>query len=181
MSNTRFSSALHMLLTLLLEKNEAPVSSQKLARVLDTHPVVVRRLVADLRAVDLVVSVRGAGGGVRPGKGLRNVTLGTVARAVDFEPAFDMHAVPVDGTSFSAEDGELPNPHPHIYTTLLATRAGSHAALLEHLDTVTLGELADSANLRTELAALLDKGLSQNDIRQAYRVAGAHLVPKADR
>lgn len=171
MLNTRFSSALHTLLALLIEKNPSPLSSPALARIFDTHPVVVRRLVADLRAAGLVESVRGASGGIMPSDGLREVTLGTIARAVDFEPAFDMHEL--------ADDA--PSPHAHIHASLTAARDSAHAALLEHLDQVTLGDVADSANLRAELAALLDKGLSSDDIRQAYRVAGAHLVPKVDR
>ncbi len=171
MLNTRFSSALHTLLALLFDKNQAPLSSSNLARVLDTHPVVVRRLVADLRAAGFVESIRGAGGGIRPVDGLGDVTLGALARAVDFEPAFDLHEIAA----------HAPSPHVHIHAALAAARDRAHAALLAHLDQVTLGDLADSANLRTELAALLDKGLSNDDIRQAYRVAGAHLVPKVDR
>ncbi len=171
MLNTRFSTALHTLLALLLDRDGAPLSSQALARVFDSNPVVVRRLVADLRAAGLVVSVRGAGGGIQPSKGLREVTLGAVARAVDFEPAFDVHEAAADA----------PPPSEHIHAAVAAARDSAHAALLAHLDQVTLGDMADSANLRTELAALIDKGLSHDDIRQAYRVAGAHLVPKVDR
>jgi Rrf2 family protein len=60
--NSRFSIALHALVQ-MAERNGTPATSEKLAACLLTNPVVVRRTMAGLRAVGLVRSAPGHGGG----------------------------------------------------------------------------------------------------------------------
>jgi len=172
MANTRFSSALHVMVVLSEGAHDTVVSSDVFAERLSTHPVVIRRLISDLKAAGLVDVIRGAGGGIRLARGKAPLSLGDIARAVDFEPAFDVHDLP--GVPKDAFD-------PHVHATLLAAQRDASKALLEYLDGTPLESVVNGSTLRGDLAALVEKGLSDSEIRQAYRVAGGHMVPKADR
>lgn len=59
--NTRFAVAVHML-TLIAFKKDGHVSSELMARSVNTNPVVVRRLVGRLKKAGLVAVRAGAGG-----------------------------------------------------------------------------------------------------------------------
>lgn len=76
--DSRLSGILHVLLHMAEEPG--PTTSERLATVLDTNPVVVRRTMAGLREAGLVRSERGHGGGW------------TVARALDEITLLDIHA-----------------------------------------------------------------------------------------
>ncbi len=169
MANTRFSSAVHLLVALATEDT---LTSESLGVRLDSHPVVIRRLVADLGDAGIVTATRGVGGGVRLAKDPTDIGLGAVARAVEFEPAFDLHDLPT-------EDG-----HPldaHFSAAFLAIQREATERVLAHLDTLTLTDVIEGTTLRADLAELLAKGLSNEEIRTAYRVAGGRMVPIADR
>ncbi|NRA88555.1 MAG: Rrf2 family transcriptional regulator, partial [Rhizobiales bacterium] len=60
-SDNRLSRMLHVLLH--MSEQDAPVTSDKIAKILGTNPVVVRRMMAGLRVKEYVVSTKGAGGG----------------------------------------------------------------------------------------------------------------------
>lgn len=169
MANTRFSSAVHVLVALATDDN---LTSETLGVRLDSHPVVIRRLVADLGDAGLVSATRGVGGGVRLAKEPGDIGLGAVARAVEFEPAFDLHDLPSTDT------------HPldaHFTAAFMAIQREATKQVLAHLDTLTLTEVVEGTTLRADLAELLARGLSNEDIRTAYRVAGGRMVPVADR
>lgn len=78
---SRFTMALHALGMIALEgkpEGRRPLTSVALARSINTNPVVVRRVLADLRRAGLIQTRRGVGGGVvlarPPGKvSLRDV------------------------------------------------------------------------------------------------------------
>lgn len=75
-ASQRFAVSLHILT--LLASSDAPMTSEAIAASVDTHPVVIRRTMANLREHGLVESKPGANGGWRllrkPGKiGLREV------------------------------------------------------------------------------------------------------------
>lgn len=71
--DSRLSGILHILLHLM--EREGPVTSEDLAGMLATNPVVVRRIMAGLRQQGYVRSEKGHGGGWSPGRDLSNVTL----------------------------------------------------------------------------------------------------------
>jgi DNA-binding IscR family transcriptional regulator len=71
--DSRLSGVLHVLVH--LAERGAPVTSEALAKVMDTNPVVIRRLMAGLRDHGYVRSEKGHGGGWALACDLSRVTL----------------------------------------------------------------------------------------------------------
>jgi Rrf2 family protein len=94
-ANTRFAVAVHVL-TLLArgQEGEQPVTSEYIAGSVNTNPVVIRRVLASLRAAHLVASQAGNGGGWRLTRAPAAVTLRDVYCAVEDEPVFALHHRP---------------------------------------------------------------------------------------
>lgn len=86
--DSKLSSVLHLLLH--MAHNEDPLTSEELARYLDTNPVVVRRMLASLRDSGYVDSVKGHGGGWSITCDLHRVTLLDIYRAVGSPAVFAM-------------------------------------------------------------------------------------------
>jgi DNA-binding IscR family transcriptional regulator len=82
--DSKLSGVLHVLLH-MAEMN-GPVTSETLARAMNTHPVVVRRLMAGLRKAGFVASEKGHGGGWVLGCPLSAMTLGDVHAALGAPP-----------------------------------------------------------------------------------------------
>ncbi|WP_308124722.1 Rrf2 family transcriptional regulator [Streptomyces sp. NEAU-YJ-81] len=78
----RFSRALQLMLFLAVaaEDDGAPLSSAELARVLNTNPSLVRKLLVPLTEEGLVVCVKGRTGGARLGRPTDRITLAEVYR-----------------------------------------------------------------------------------------------------
>ena len=72
-------------LAILATHPEGVVTSDELGTMLEANPVVVRRLIARLRADGLVETRRGPGGGCALGMEPDRVTLGRVDRALGGE------------------------------------------------------------------------------------------------
>lgn len=86
--DSRLSSVLHVLLH--MAQSEGPLTSEALARMLGTHPVVVRRVLSSLRENGYVASTKGHGGGWVVACDLRELTLLDVYRAVGEPTVFAM-------------------------------------------------------------------------------------------
>ena len=76
-ANCRFAFGVHVLSVLALAP-DAPVSSEYLARTVNTNAVVIRRLLLELKAAGLVVTQRGPGGGTRLAKPASEITLAQI-------------------------------------------------------------------------------------------------------
>ncbi len=74
------SGVLHVLLH-MAERSE-PVTSETLAKAMDTNPVVIRRIMAGLRDQELVKSEKGHGGGWTLSCDLSKVTLRDIYAAL---------------------------------------------------------------------------------------------------
>lgn len=77
--------ALHALGMIALEGDRAPghpLTSETLARSIKTNPVVVRRVLADLRRAGLIETRRGVGGGVVLARSAAKISLRSVWEAV---------------------------------------------------------------------------------------------------
>ncbi len=104
----RFTLAVHILGMLAWSSRDRgePVTSEELARSINTNPVVVRRVLGDLRRAGLVETKRGVGGGV---------TLARSATAISLRDAYE-----------AIEEGEVlfggypsgPNPRCTVGPTL---------------------------------------------------------------
>ncbi|MBX3162162.1 MAG: Rrf2 family transcriptional regulator [Deltaproteobacteria bacterium] len=78
--DSRLSGVLHVLLHMAQE--EGPMTSEVLAKAMDTHPVVIRRVMAGLREAGYVRSEKGHGGGWTLACDLSKVTLRDVYDAL---------------------------------------------------------------------------------------------------
>ncbi len=84
--DSRLSGVLHVLLH--MAEFEGPVTSETLAGIMRTNPVVVRRVMAGLRAQGYVRSEKGHGGGWTLARDLETLTLLDIHQAVGSPPFF---------------------------------------------------------------------------------------------
>lgn len=78
--DSRLSGVLHCLLH--MAQQGGPVTSERLARAMQTNPVVVRRVMAGLREAGFVASAKGHGGGWVISCPLDDITLRDIHEAV---------------------------------------------------------------------------------------------------
>jgi Rrf2 family protein len=78
--DSKLSGVLHVLLHMADARE--PITSERLAEAMHTHPVVVRRVMAGLREAGFVRSEKGHGGGWTIACDLRRTTLLDIFRAV---------------------------------------------------------------------------------------------------
>ncbi|WJR80219.1 Rrf2 family transcriptional regulator [Bradyrhizobium sp. NP1] len=78
--DSRLSGVLHVLLHMAAQKG--PVTSEILAKAMDTNPVVIRRIMAGLREQGYVQSEKGHGGGWMLACDLSKVTLREIYAAL---------------------------------------------------------------------------------------------------
>jgi Rrf2 family protein len=88
-TSCRFAMAVHVL-TVLAYKDGDRVTSELLARSVNTNPVVVRRLLLTLQQARLVETRKGAGFGSRLSRSAARINLGEVFRAVEQDEAFGL-------------------------------------------------------------------------------------------
>jgi DNA-binding IscR family transcriptional regulator len=84
------SDALHVMAHLVGQA--APRTSEQLASCLPTHPVVIRRLLAQLHKAGLVRSTRGHGGGSQLARDAAAITLHDIYLAVGAPPLVQVGA-----------------------------------------------------------------------------------------
>ena len=89
-ANSQFAVAVH-LLTMLAKKCGERVSSDDIAQSVNTNPVVIRRLLSDLREANLVVSQVGASGGTCLASEPEKIKLSDVYKAVTPGEIFSLH------------------------------------------------------------------------------------------
>jgi Rrf2 family protein len=82
--DSRLSGVLHVLLH--MAERDAPVTSEILAKAMDTNPVVIRRIMSGLRDQGYVRSEKGHGGGWTIARDLADITLRDIYQALG-EPA----------------------------------------------------------------------------------------------
>jgi Rrf2 family protein len=90
MQNCRFTFAVHVMAVLALEKAECCPSS-RLARTVNTNPVVIRRLLIELQEAGLISTFRGPHGGALLKRNPEKVTLREIHNAVDQGKTFGTH------------------------------------------------------------------------------------------
>jgi Rrf2 family protein len=96
-ANSRLATATHVLV-LLAQARRAHRSSAQLAESVNTHPVLVRKLLGQLKAAGLVTVAPGRGGGVLLARAPSAITLCAVRAAVDGGRAFAPNPAPVNAT-----------------------------------------------------------------------------------
>lgn len=91
--NSRFAVAIHCVTALAYAEDEA-MTSEVLARSINTNPVVVRRILSALVKAKLVTARQGKAGGSRLSRKPDQITLLDIYRAVESEGLFGMHEKP---------------------------------------------------------------------------------------
>ncbi len=84
--DSRLSGVLHVLLH--MAQQDGPVTSEVMAKSMDTNPVVIRRIMAGLRDAGYLRAEKGHGGGWTLSCDLTKVTLRDVYRALGDPPLF---------------------------------------------------------------------------------------------
>jgi DNA-binding IscR family transcriptional regulator len=90
MSNTRYTVAIHVL-TLMAFCGPEALTSEFIAGSVNTNPVVIRRILSNLRAAKLVASQGGPGGGWQLLKDPAAIDLRAVLAAVGEDSRFPLH------------------------------------------------------------------------------------------
>ncbi|MCA9650970.1 MAG: Rrf2 family transcriptional regulator [Myxococcales bacterium] len=135
--DSRLSAALHLLLH--MERSSAPMTSEVLAEIMQTNPVVVRRILAGIRDAGHVRSEKGHGGGWTLACDPSEVTLRDVYDALGRPPLLAVgHRR--DSPSCLVEQS--------VNASLGSALAEAEAVLLERLGAVSLSQLASDVDER---------------------------------
>lgn len=129
--DSRLSRMLHVLLH--MGRAEAPYTSERIAQMLNTNPVVVRRTMAGLRDAGYVRSEKGHGGGWTLAKPLAEIRLLDVHEAVGSPRVFAFG---------SEDDAPACAVAQAVHGALDAAMQEANALLLKRLAEVSLGDLA---------------------------------------
>lgn len=138
--DSRLSSVLHVLLH--MAHSDRPLTSEELARYLQTHSVMVRRTLAGLRELGYVQSGKGHGGGWTIACDLAAVTLRDIYDAVGSPTVFAM-GNRADDPACLVERA--------VNDALADAFRDAESLLIERLGSVTLADL--SADFNRRLAA----------------------------
>ncbi|MBS0469446.1 MAG: Rrf2 family transcriptional regulator [Proteobacteria bacterium] len=135
--DSRLSGMLHVLLH--MAERGAPLTSEVLAKAMDTNPVVIRRTMAGLRAAGLVRSAKGHGGGWQ------------LARPRDAITLRDVHDA-LGGPALLAIGNRNEAPgclvEQAVNAALAESSRAAEALLLERFGKVTLADLANDVRRR---------------------------------
>lgn len=151
--DSRLSGVLHVLLH--MAEATAPVTSEVMARAMNTNPVVVRRILAGLRESGFVRSEKGHGGGWTIARPLSEITLFNVYFALG-EPEFFAMCNRTDAPGCLVEQS--------VNAALDIAFRDAETLLLERFRSVTLSEL--SADFHARLVAS-GKTIDQDTIHAA--------------
>jgi Rrf2 family protein len=151
--NSRFAVAVHVLGLAMVASGEAhgetppgggrwcaapegePVTSERLAGIVNTNPVVVRRVLGALREAGLVTSQPGPGGGWKLTRDAAAITLRDVYTAVEGEPVLSLpHRPPSEYCPFGVG-------LPRVLTECFQE---AQAAMEERLSQVTIADVLEA-------------------------------------
>jgi DNA-binding IscR family transcriptional regulator len=156
--DARLSRMLHILIH--MDHAKTPMTSELAGQILDTNPVVVRRMMAGLRDAGHVASVKGHGGGWTLQHGLEHITMLDVYRAVGAPRVLSIGASNPAPTCLVEQA---------VNARMALALEEAEALFIRRLGQVTLAEIAGDFDAR-----LVGHGLTQDDAAAALR---AHPLP----
>lgn len=137
--DSRLSGVLHVLLH-MAEAN-TPMTSDALAKIMKTNPVVIRRVLAGLREHQLVCSEKGHGGGWKLCRELETITLHDIYLALD-EPTLLAMGNRTEAPGCLVEEA--------VNQALNQAFQDAEALLLARFRNVTLAQLAKDFHQRMQ-------------------------------
>ena len=135
--DSRLSGVLHVLLH--MAEAPGPVTSDAMARAMQTNPVVIRRIMAGLRDAGFVHSEKGHGGGWTIARDLAAITLRDVYAALGSPALFAMRNR-TDAPGCLVEQA--------VNAALNGAYLDAETLLLERFGSVTLAELSADFHAR---------------------------------
>lgn len=129
---------LHVLIH--MDRHDSPATSETIARMLRTNPVVVRRTMAGLKKQGYVHSEKGHGGGWTLARKLEDLTLLDVYRAIGAPPVFAMGPTTADHPECLVEQA--------VNASLEDSFREAEQQLLARFGDVTLADLASDFDRR---------------------------------
>ena len=130
-NDSRLSRMLHVLIH--MDQLAGSATSEQIAQMLSTNPVVVRRTLAGLREQGYVRSLKGPGGGWSLARKLEEISLADIHRALDSPRLFAISAT-VDHAGCLVEQA--------VNATLSSAFDEAEQALLARLDSISLADVA---------------------------------------
>lgn len=141
--DSRLSRMLHVLLH--MEHATEPMTSDAIASMFDTNPVVVRRTLANLRRAGYVTATRGHGGGWSLARPLAEITLLDIYNALG-APALFAFGLSDDAPTCLVER--------EVNATLTAGLNAARRQLLDGFAQLTLADIARGVDARAAAAGL---------------------------
>ncbi len=139
-TDTRLSRMLHVLIH--MGRHEQPATSDTIAQMLGTNPVVVRRTMALLKEQGYVSSEKGHRGGWKPARPLAQITLLDIHEALGSSSIFAI-GLSTDHPECLVEQA--------VNAALTEAFDAAQALLVERLGSVTLEQLAEDFEARYRL------------------------------
>lgn len=136
-NDTRLSRMLHVLIH--MSRHDRPATSDTIAEMLNTNPVVVRRTMALLKEKGYVRSEKGHRGGWTLAKPLADITLLDIHKALGSSSLFAI-GLSTDHPECLVEQA--------VNAALTEAFDAAQALLLKRLESVTLAELASDFERR---------------------------------
>ena len=139
MNNSRLALATHILALLAIENKDEPTTSEYLAHSASTNPVVIRRILGDLRKAGLVNAQPGAGGGASLARSPEEITLQEIYGAVGDTELFSLGSRKPNPTCICGRNLQpvLTNVFEQVEHAVEATLAG-----------ISLAQIADEVETR---------------------------------
>lgn len=137
--DSRLSGVLHVLLH--MAETDLPMTSEALASMMKTNPVVIRRILAGLREHQLVCSAKGHGGGWQICRALDEISLYDIYRALD-EPTLFAMGNRTEAPGCLVEEA--------VNTALNQAFQDAENQLLQHFRRVTLAQLSEDFHQRMQ-------------------------------
>ncbi|MGU3575082.1 Rrf2 family transcriptional regulator [Brucellaceae bacterium C25G] len=135
--DNRLSAVLHVLLH--MAETVGPMTSQELARALNTNPVVVRRIMGGLRDRRYVRSEKGHGGGWTLASDLNKMTLRDIYQALGSPQLFAI-GNRCEGTQCIVEEA--------VNAAISQALADAETRLLSRFGEITLSDLSKDFHVR---------------------------------
>ena len=139
-ANSKFAIAIHTL-GVLAFVGDKPVSSEMIAKSVDTNPVVIRRIIRKFVKHGLVTVRMGTGGGSRLTRAPEDISLGSIYLAIEEESVFQ---VPVLGDDHPCPIGRFVRP--------VLEKVFGHAEnqMRGQLEKITLRDVMDDVSARMQ-------------------------------